>query len=41
MTAYDALAARWDAALMPTYGTPPVALARGEGSGISAVGTKR
>ena len=29
--AYDALAARWDAALMPNYGTPAVALARGEG----------
>ena len=31
MTGYPALAARWDAAMMPTYGTPPVALARGEG----------
>src|SRR5262249_29262406 len=31
MTGYDTLAARWDAAVMPTYGTPPVALARGEG----------
>jgi acetylornithine/N-succinyldiaminopimelate aminotransferase len=26
-----ALAARWDAAMMPNYGTPAVALARGEG----------
>jgi acetylornithine/N-succinyldiaminopimelate aminotransferase len=26
-----ALAARWDAVMMPNYGTPPVALARGEG----------
>jgi acetylornithine/N-succinyldiaminopimelate aminotransferase len=25
------LAARWDAAMMPNYGTPPIALARGEG----------
>ena len=31
MTGYASLAARWDAAMMPTYGTPPVALARGEG----------
>ncbi|HEX6755537.1 MAG TPA: acetylornithine transaminase [Mycobacteriales bacterium] len=31
MTAYDALAARWDAVLMPTYGTPPAAIVRGEG----------
>ena len=31
MTGYGSLAARWDAAMMPTYGTPPVALARGEG----------
>ncbi|WP_020577489.1 acetylornithine transaminase [Actinopolymorpha alba] len=28
---YDAWARRFDDALMPTYGTPPVALARGEG----------
>ncbi len=33
-TAYDALAERWDAVLMPNYGTPPVALARGEGSTV-------
>jgi acetylornithine/N-succinyldiaminopimelate aminotransferase len=26
-----ALAARWDAAMMPNYGTPPVALSHGEG----------
>jgi acetylornithine/N-succinyldiaminopimelate aminotransferase len=31
MTGYEALAARWDAAMMPNYGTPPVALARGAG----------
>jgi acetylornithine/N-succinyldiaminopimelate aminotransferase len=31
MTATDSLAARWDAVMMPTYGTPPVAIARGEG----------
>ncbi len=31
MTAAAALAARWDAVMMPNYGTPPVALARGEG----------
>src|SRR4051794_37698534 len=31
MTAADALRARWDAVMMPTYGTPPVAIARGEG----------
>ena len=31
MTAADALRARWDAVMMPNYGTPPVALARGEG----------
>jgi len=28
---YDTLAARFEAALMPTYGRPPVALVRGEG----------
>ena len=28
---YDSLADRFAGALMPTYGTPPVALARGEG----------
>jgi acetylornithine/N-succinyldiaminopimelate aminotransferase len=31
VTASETLAARWDAVMMPTYGTPPVALARGEG----------
>ena len=31
MTATERLQARFDAALMPNYGTPPVALARGEG----------
>jgi len=31
MTAYDTLAARWDAVMMRNYGTPPIALARGEG----------
>jgi acetylornithine aminotransferase len=31
MTAYDALAARWDAVMMANYGTPPAAIVRGEG----------
>jgi acetylornithine/N-succinyldiaminopimelate aminotransferase len=31
MTGYESLASRWDAAMMPTYGIPPVALARGQG----------
>jgi len=31
MTATEVLAARWDQVMMPTYGTPPVAIARGEG----------
>ncbi|MGQ0464626.1 MAG: acetylornithine transaminase [Sporichthyaceae bacterium] len=31
MSATTDLQARWDNALMPNYGTPPVALARGEG----------
>jgi acetylornithine/N-succinyldiaminopimelate aminotransferase len=31
VTATERLRARFDAALMPNYGTPPVALARGEG----------
>jgi acetylornithine aminotransferase len=31
MTGSERLAARWDAVMMPTYGTPPVAFARGEG----------
>jgi acetylornithine/N-succinyldiaminopimelate aminotransferase len=31
MTATDALRARWDAVMMSNYGTPPLALARGEG----------
>lgn len=34
MTRYDELAARWDAVMMPTYGTPPVALARGAGARV-------
>jgi acetylornithine/N-succinyldiaminopimelate aminotransferase len=32
MTAYAELSARWDAVMMPNYGTPPVALVRGNGS---------
>lgn len=35
------LQARWDAALMPNYGTPPVALARGEGAWVWDVDGKR
>jgi acetylornithine aminotransferase len=31
MTGHESLTARWDAAMMPNYGTPPVALARGLG----------
>ena len=31
MTATKELAARWDAVMMPNYGTPPVAIARGQG----------
>ena len=31
VTRYDSLAGRFDAAMMPTYGTPPAALVRGEG----------
>jgi len=31
MTASEALTVRWDAVMMPNYGTPPVAFARGEG----------
>ena len=31
MTATDALRARWNAVMMSNYGTPPVAIARGEG----------
>jgi acetylornithine aminotransferase len=30
-TAYAGLAARWDAVMMPNYGTPKIALARGKG----------
>ncbi len=30
-TAYEGLARRWDAVMMPNYGTPPVALVRGAG----------
>ncbi|HST65480.1 MAG TPA: acetylornithine transaminase [Mycobacteriales bacterium] len=37
MTATDALRARWDAVMMPNYGTPPIALARGEGSRVQDV----
>ncbi len=35
------LQARWDAALMPNYGTPPVALARGEGCWVWDVDGKK
>jgi acetylornithine aminotransferase len=31
MTAYAELSARWQRVMMPNYGTPPVALVRGEG----------
>lgn len=31
MTSNDLLRKRWDAAVMPNYGTPPIALVRGEG----------
>ena len=31
MTAYDELAARWDAVFMRNYGVPPMAITRGEG----------
>ena len=31
MTAYADAAARWDAVMMPNYGTPPAAIVRGEG----------
>jgi acetylornithine aminotransferase len=31
MTAYAELSARWDAVMMPNYGTPPVALVQGKG----------
>jgi acetylornithine aminotransferase len=31
MTAYDAIATRWEAVMMPNYGTPPAAIVRGEG----------
>jgi acetylornithine aminotransferase len=34
VTATEGLAARWDAVMMPTYGTPPVAIARGQGCRI-------
>ena len=34
MTTTDALRERWDAVMMPNYGTPPVAIARGEGSRV-------
>ncbi|GAC1326426.1 MAG: acetylornithine transaminase [Mycobacteriales bacterium] len=33
-SAYDALAARWGASMMDNYGTPPVALVRGEGATV-------
>ncbi len=31
---YDRMAIRWDAVMMPNYGTPPVALVRGAGSTV-------
>jgi acetylornithine/N-succinyldiaminopimelate aminotransferase len=31
VTATEELAARWDTVMMPNYGTPPVAIARGQG----------
>jgi acetylornithine/N-succinyldiaminopimelate aminotransferase len=31
VTAYDELSARWQRVMMPNYGTPPVALVRGQG----------
>jgi acetylornithine/N-succinyldiaminopimelate aminotransferase len=34
VTAYDDLRARWDAVMMRNYGTPPIAIARGEGSRV-------
>jgi acetylornithine/N-succinyldiaminopimelate aminotransferase len=37
MTGYDTLAARWDAVMMPTYGTPPAALAAGRGCRVRDV----
>lgn len=38
---YKSLADRFDAALMPTYGTPPAALARGEGAVVWDVDGRR
>ncbi|MEQ4207286.1 acetylornithine transaminase [Actinopolymorpha sp. B17G11] len=38
---YDAWADRFEGALMPTYGRPPVALARGEGCAVWDVDGKR
>jgi acetylornithine/N-succinyldiaminopimelate aminotransferase len=37
MTAGEALTARWDAVMMRNYGTPPLAIARGEGSHVQDV----
>ena len=34
MTAYDDLAQRWAAVMMPNYAVPAVALARGEGARV-------
>ncbi|GAA3765163.1 acetylornithine aminotransferase [Spinactinospora alkalitolerans] len=41
MGATEELQARFDAALMPTYGTPPIALARGEGRYVWDVDGRR
>jgi acetylornithine aminotransferase len=41
MTRTQELQARWDAALMPNYGTPPVALSHGRGAEIWDVDGKR
>jgi acetylornithine/N-succinyldiaminopimelate aminotransferase len=34
LAGYDRMATRWDSVMMPNYGTPPVALVRGEGSTV-------
>lgn len=34
LTGYATLAARWDAAVLPTYATPAVALVRGQGAHV-------
>ncbi|GAB3212239.1 acetylornithine transaminase [Marinactinospora thermotolerans] len=41
MSATTALQARFEAALMPNYGTPPIALARGEGNHVWDVEGRR